>query len=149
MQKNFVQSQDADQPALRKPDSRKKASLYAPDPLGRRLNIRKCRHLIHPVHDDADRLFLVMNDDDPAALGVLRLFTAEQTPQADYRNNPAAQIDNAFDVFRYVRNGRDLLNFDNFMYILNANGVLLLFNSKFNILFLAACLHVHSRLPHD
>jgi hypothetical protein len=66
------------------------------------------------MHDQADDPRFELDDDDAILFVRFEGLFSESLAQIDDRNDPAAKVDDAFDVVRRVRNRRDLGNADDF-----------------------------------
>src|SRR5579884_1764652 len=105
------------------------AQLFAE--IGRVLDIGsgKIHDLGHGVNHQPDLngsgVTAHLHDHDAGALRVFDLRQSELQPQIDHGNNLAAEVDDAFQVNRRLRHGRDLLDAHDLSYFVDANAELL------------------------
>src|ERR1700733_74566 len=66
------------------------------------------------IYEQTDGSLVQVDYDDPIFLGGLNICFAEALTKINDRNNLSAEIDDAFDIIRGVRNGSDGGNANNF-----------------------------------
>src|ERR1039457_3762512 len=95
-------------------------------------------NFLDAIHDESHLRVLAvvqfdLDDDDAGLLGIFDLETETQ-PQVNHRNNLAAQIDDALDVFGHLGHGRDVCEPDDFAHFEDINPIGFALNGKREIL---------------